>query len=122
MRAYLSWTKPIRKREDQLLLITRAPFSTASHDTISRWTIQILPYSGIDTDEYGSHSTRGAATSLATTLGVDIDVLLKHASWKNAETYAKYYNKTIRRVESSVAHVILREQSSKRKKKRPHLI
>lgn len=107
VRAYLRRTRLVRRREDQLLLITRPPFSATSRDTISRWTKQILNYSGIDTDEYGSHSTRGAATSMATTLGIDMNTLIKQASWKNAETFAKYYNKTIQRVESSLAHIVI---------------
>lgn len=120
-RAYIARTNPIRRNEDQLLLLTRAPFTAASRDTVSRWTKQVLDYSGIDTDEYASHSTRGASTSMATKLGIDVNVLLKQASWKNADTYAKYYNKTIQKVESTLAHLVLRDNQSKSKSRRRHL-
>lgn len=107
VRAYLARTKPYRKGEDQLLLITRPPFTGASRDTISRWTRQILQYSGVDTDEFSSHSTRGASTSMASVMGIDINVLLRQASWKNAETFGRHYNKTIIRADQTLPHLVI---------------
>lgn len=92
---YLERTKMVRRKQDQLLLITRAPFTPAARDTVSTWTKQILPEAGIDTDHYKAHSTRGATTSKVTLLRIDINVLLKQASWKSEETYGRFYNKTI---------------------------
>lgn len=114
VRAYVARTKKYR-RHDQLLLITRSPYTPASRDTISRWTKQVLHYSGVDTDQFSSHSTRGATTSLATLLGIDINILMKQASWKNSQTFAKYYNKTINKFEGLVAHVVLGTSKPKTK-------
>lgn len=75
VRAYVKRTLKYRKY-DQLLLITRPPYTPASRDTISRWTKQVIHYAGVDTDRFGSHSTRGAATSMATFLGIDTNVLI----------------------------------------------
>ena len=36
---------------------------------------------------------RGASTSKAVSLGVPLDVILKAADWKNASTFAKFYQR-----------------------------
>lgn len=105
---YLARTRTVRKGIDQLLLITRGPFTPAARDTVSSWTKQTLAQAGIDTEYYKAHSTRGATTSKATALGIDINILLKQASWKTEETYGRFYNKKIEKVEDSLAHTVLK--------------
>lgn len=117
VRAYIARTRSYRKF-DQLLLITRSPYTPASRDTVSRWTRQVLHYSGVDTDNYSSHSTRGATTSMASMLGIDINVLMRQASWKNADTFAKYYNKSIYDPSSTVAHVVISGSKSKQRRRK----
>ena len=42
---------------------------------------------------FKGHSFRGASTSKAVSLGVPLDVILKAADWKNAGTFAKFYQR-----------------------------
>lgn len=116
--AYLRKTKTVRKGHDQLLLITRGPFTPAARDTVSTWTKTTLAMAGIDTEYYKAHSTRGAVTSKAKLLGIDTNVLLKQACWKSEETYGRFYNKTIERVEESLAHTVLNEDKGRNKKQK----
>lgn len=110
VKHYLKRTRQVRNHADQLLLITREPFTAASRDTVSRWTKSVLKWAGINTKHFSSHSTRGAATSKACALGIDLNLLLKQASWKNAETFGKHYNKTILRSDETLAHLVLNER------------
>lgn len=107
VKMYLKITKDYRGNKDQLLLSTRPPFQEISRDSVSRWTKNVLNWSGIDTSRFKAHSTRGATTSKATSLGIDLNLLLRQASWKNADTFGKFYNKTIERADESLAHTII---------------
>ena len=49
---------------------------------------------GIDTSIFKGHSFRGASTSKAVTRGVSLEDVLKTADWKNAGTFAKFYNRS----------------------------
>lgn len=116
VQEYLKRTAAVRRNQDQLLLITQAPYTSASRDTVSTWTKKTLALAGIDTDYYKPHSTRGAVTSKATKLGIDTNILLKQASWRSEETYGKYYNKTIERVDETLAHTVLKGKKKDNKK------
>lgn len=107
VRRYLLMTKPHRLNKDQLLLSTKSPFQEVSRDSVSRWTKHALQLSGIDTSRFKPHSTRGAFTSKATSLGIDLNLLLRQASWKNADTFGRFYNKVIERVDETLAHKII---------------
>lgn len=107
VKRYLLLTKDYRGNKDQLLLSTRPPYQEVSRDSVSRWTKNVLHWSGIDTQRFKAHSTRGATTSKATSLGIDLNLLLRQASWKNADTFGKFYNKTIERADESLAHTII---------------
>ena len=43
---------------------------------------------------FTAHSTRAASTSKAATI-VPIQTILKTATWSNAKTFTKYYNKPV---------------------------
>lgn len=110
VRYYLRRTRVHRKGQDQMLLISKAPFTPASRDTIARWSKSVLKWAGIDTNRFAGHSTRGAATSKACKLGIDINLLLRQASWKNADTFGRFYNKTIERADQTLAHLLLNDR------------
>ena len=44
--------------------------------------------SGVDTDQFTAHSTRGVATSSALTSGVTLTDIMKAANWK---TFTRFY-------------------------------
>ena len=64
------------------------------------------PLAGIDTSVFKGHSSRGASTLKAVSLGVPLDVVLKTADWKNAGTFAKFYERPTSPV-GSFAQVVL---------------
>ena len=69
------------------------PYKVVSSATLSRWLKAALLFAGIDTSIYKGHSFRGASTSKAVNLGVPLHVILKAADWKNAGTFAKFYQR-----------------------------
>lgn len=121
VKRYIKRTSLHRGNTDQLFLSTVSPFGPVSRDTISRWTKEVLRWSGIDTKRFKAHSTRGAATSKACSLGIDMNLLLRQASWKNSETFGRFYNKTIERADQTLAHLVINDSKKKQTKtKRKH--
>ena len=49
---------------------------------------------GIDSDYYKTHSTRGASSSKAAN-SIPLNFVLKAAEWSNAQTVAKHYKRPI---------------------------
>lgn len=94
LEEYIRRTKPLRHNETKLLISTQKPHKAVSHQTISRWVKNILVKAGINS-KYGPHSTRAASTSAGSLRGVPLTTIAKTAGWKGAETFAKFYNKTI---------------------------
>ena len=114
VHAYINRTlsfhiKAVRKglpKPVQLFLSHRTgrPVQRAS---ISRWIREVLCLSGINVDQYGPGSTRGAASSLASTKGATAEQIMKAGSWSNVHTFIQHYQ---RRVEDTpVGHLILQD-------------
>ena len=108
VKSYLARTQEVR-RHKQLLLSFVKPHLPISRDTLSRWTLLMLQLSGIDTTKYKSHSTRGATASAAKRLGVPTNLILKNASWKSAESFAKFYDKKLDKDATDVGQALLRD-------------
>ena len=106
IKRYLKCTEQVRGHAQLLLSFVR-PHAPISRDTLARWTLRVLKEAEIDTDKYKSHSTRGAATSAARRLGVPLNLILKQASWKSADSFAKYYNKKLDEVHTLVGEALL---------------
>ena len=104
---YIKLTKEIRKSERHLFISFRKPHKRASSQTISRWIRVVMKNSGIDTDQYKSHSTRAASTSIAKKMHIPMDVILKHAGWANEKTFEKYYNKPVNTGHSTFTQAVL---------------
>ena len=45
--------------------------------------------------QFGVHSTRAASTSAAKSKGVPMASIIQTAGWSNAETFEKFYHKTV---------------------------
>lgn len=97
LKTYLSFVGPYRKKKTQLLLSIAKPHHEIKRDTIARWTLDTLQAAGIDTQVYKSHSTRGASASATRSSGVKLNLIMKHAGWRRADSFAKHYNKQIDR-------------------------
>jgi len=95
LKTYLKHTKEVRKTNTQLLISYVAPHKPIARATLARWTINALTLSGINMDQFGSHSTRGAVASAAHVLGINISAIMKQAGWRDAKSFAKHYNKSI---------------------------
>ena len=107
IKNYLERSQKVRKEEKQLLLSYVPPHKGISRDTLARWTVSVMKMAGINTDAYKSHSTRGATASASKRLGVGINLIIKHAGWKNAESFANYYDKDIESEDGQPARALL---------------
>lgn len=69
------------------------PHKAEAHDTISRWTKDVLTVLSIDIiQKFTAHSTRAAVASKA---NVPLDVILSNIGWESAKTFHKFYHKTV---------------------------
>lgn len=95
---YLKRTESRRKGENQLLLGIVAPHKKVVTSTVSRWVKDVIQLSGIDVTIFKAHSTRTAASSKASSIGISVTEILKRAGWSNESTFQKFYNKSIANV------------------------
>ena len=107
IKEYVLRTAPLRKEEDQFFISTIRPHAGVCRDTISNWTTDTLELAGIDVVKYGGHSTRGTAASTAKNIGVGMNLLMKQAGWKNAESFARHYHKDILQDATEVGEALL---------------
>ena len=96
-KAYIKRTLKLRKKSGKLFIATIKPFDPISRDTFGRWIRETMARAGIDLARFGSHSTRGAATSMALAKGVPVATIIKTAGWKYSDTFRKFYNRPITR-------------------------
>ena len=94
LKHYIKRTVNIRK-DEKLFLNHQKPHGPITKATLSRWLKKTLNKAGIDTVKYTSHSTRAASTSAAAKASLDITTIMKAASWSNAGTFKRFYNKEI---------------------------
>ena len=60
---------------------------------MSRWVKGILKGVGIDMKIFSPHSTRNASTSMAKSVHLPIDLILKTGGWRSMKSYAKHCDK-----------------------------
>ena len=106
LKCYLKRLEASRQYSQLLLSFVR-PHGPISRDTLSRWVLEVLREAGINVDKYKSHSTRGATTSAAKRLGVPVSLILKQASWKEASSFARFYDKELDNDTTDVAQRLL---------------
>ena len=94
LKEYVRRTKDVRGSETKLLLSHQKPHKHVSKDTLARWLRDVLSKAGVDTQQFGAHSTRAVSTSAAATCGVPVDVLLRAAGWSSESTFSRFYKKT----------------------------
>ena len=87
--------KEFHKIETQLLLSFIKPHKGVTTQTISRWILEVLDSSGINTEVFTSHSTRSASTSKAKASGVSSNDTIKRGNWTKTSTFEKFYQKEI---------------------------
>ena len=94
LKEYIRRTDSLRGNEDKLLISYQKPHKRISKDTLARWLRAVMERSGIDTVQFGAHSTRMASTSAAAVNGLPIATLMKAAGWSSESTFARFYKKT----------------------------
>ncbi len=95
LKSYIQKTENLRDSAN-LFIQTRKPFKKATTQTISNWLKETLKDSGININEFSSHSFRHASTSKAANLGVSIDSIYKSAGWaQKSEVFARFYKRPI---------------------------
>ena len=106
VRHYVYLTDTVRNETNSgsLLISLRRPFLKVTGSTVARWIKDILKASGVDTDRFTAHSTRGASASRAAAIGVPIDCILRTAHWSNTLTFSKHYH---REAEGNFAGAVL---------------
>ena len=100
IKQYIRRTRPFRSSR-QLFISFTQPHKPVSKDTISRWIKTCLTNAGINTALFKPHSTRAASTS-AMVKDVDLSTIMKNAGWQRESTFAKYYNKPIKKDDSKI--------------------
>ena len=104
---YLDRTQGLRNSEQCLFISYVKPHQAVSRDTISRWAKSVLESSEIDSHKFSAHSTRAVVASRAKQKDVPPDVILAHVGWRSAETFRKFYDKSVVPVNNIMASAIL---------------
>ena len=93
LRAYEKATLQYRttQEHEQLFLSHQAPHKPVTSSTVARWIKQILEASGVDTEVYSTHSTRGAASTAAALAGLSTPQIMARAGWSSEDTFCQYY-------------------------------
>ena len=104
VKMYIENTREFRKDNGKLFLswATKKPVVKQS---ISRWLVEVLKLSGIDTTTYKAHSYRGAGLSHAYQKGASIQQIVDAGNWANDSTFKKFYNAPS--YESAIGNIIL---------------
>lgn len=103
----LTNSRRIGINDKSFFLTTCKPYKSASIDTLSRWSKDMLTRCGIDVKVFQTHSTRGASTSKALAVGIPVHEIMSSANWSNAHTFARFYNKPIQDSADNFGHKLL---------------
>ena len=110
LKWYLDRTKNLRK-DDQLFIITREPYTPASQDSISRWIVEAIQAAGTEALLPGAtpraHDTRGISASWALFQGVPLAEIQKAAYWRSSNSFISHYLRDIPAGEESFASAAL---------------
>lgn len=97
LQSYMNKTLNIRTCSSGNLFISfRKPHNKVGPQTLAHWVKTTMQKSGINTDVFGAHSTRHAATSAARRAGVSLQVVRRAAGWSDtSNVFLKYYNRDV---------------------------
>lgn len=95
LRSYILRTSCLRDT-DSLFISFVKPHKAVTSQTLSRWLVNTLKLSGIDTVVFKGHSFRHSSTSKAFSCGVKIDSIFQSAGWSSgSSTFAKWYKRPV---------------------------
>lgn len=73
------------------LFLSWATKKPVSKQTLSRWLKMTLKEAGIDSEQFGGHSYRGAGLSYAANHGASLSQIVSTGCWTNVETFKRFY-------------------------------
>ena len=91
---YIRRTADVRGNCTSLFISTVSPYKAVTSSTISHWIKEFLSKSGVDSN-FSAHSTRSAASSAASRVGIPVDSILRMANWSNASTFTRFYHRDL---------------------------
>ena len=96
IESYLSDTADLQGDLPGLFIISRAPFTAASRDTVSRWVRTLLVEAGADVGLFAPGSTRRAAAGKAAGK-LCVDEFLQAVGWSHVSAFASFFRSPVRR-------------------------
>lgn len=106
LKAFIKRTEARRGKIDQLLISTVKPYRAVGRGSVSNWVKKMLDKAGIDTGKYKAHST----TSDVTRKGINMNALLRVASWRSEQTFGRFYIKPIEADSEVMTGTLLRDK------------
>jgi site-specific recombinase XerD len=96
IKAFMEATVAFRSgsEDERLWVSVRPPHGPVTANTLARWIKNILKESGIDTNTFSAHSTRGAAASQAARDGWSTEAILRAGNWARESTFNRFYNRS----------------------------
>ena len=88
LTAYVERTKGLQKVPVSFI----SPHKAISSQSVSQWLSRALRMAGIALN-YTGHSTKGASTSAAATVGLSADLTLVAADWASVQTFEQFYHR-----------------------------
>ena len=107
LHQYLAATKSVRK-DDNLLISYVKPYRAVTCDTIRRWILGVMTSAGVNTSIFKAHSTRSASASAASRNKVPIAAIMRAGMWRSENTFSKFYNRPVEKLDNSFAEAVLR--------------
>ena len=101
---YSQRTKEIRGVFIDLFISCVYPNQPVTTSTLARWCREIIKQAGIS-EVYSSHSTRSAATSKASAVGMSLSEICKAAGWYSSSTSGKFYKGLYKKIWNNVYHM-----------------
>ena len=99
LKVYESLTSTFRPvdpaQPNKLFLAIIRPHKPVKSATLVHWIKNLLVKSGIDSNIFTAHSTRGAASSTAARAGMSVSDILRVADWSSDNTFQRFYYKPV---------------------------
>ena len=95
LKMYLRKTKDLTNAGDALLCSYVPPYKAVGTQTVARWTKTVMKDSGIDTQIFKAHSTRGSSASKMAKMGTPLKDILKRGCWSDESTFKHFYLRDI---------------------------
>lgn len=92
---YMNKTEIVRKKTQELFIISTNPHTPASRTTIARWVVEAIVRAKATSTQGrpNAHSTRATASTTAMYKGVTVNEIVNTVSWKTSHVFISTYLK-----------------------------